>query len=320
MLLLMVLLAGVGVWLFRDSLSDSGGRRCGWTVQGTVVLDRDVLDCDHHGVRLAPFARLDCAGHEIRAREGGSDGYGVRLDAVEQAQVRNCRISGFARGIRIRGGQDNLAVGNVLTGNGHGIEIAGKTDGGRSERHRISGNEIEDSRRDGVHVGAGTSHTVIVGNTIRASGEEGVALEGCRSCEMTDNVIEASGSAAVDLKNSTGGRYLRNRVSGSLFKIRGASARNLLEDNQLEDSGFVLAAVGKPGPTGTEGLVPTRNRIVGGSISGSKVCFRFRGAQDNAVVGVTVSGCELRIDDTGGGWESSGNTLLDVEVLEPRSS
>lgn len=312
--LILVLLVAVGGFLARDSIRRAFEKKssCGWAVQGDLVLDRDVVDCDHHGVRLAPFAKLDCAGHEIRAREGGASGYGVRLDNVEQSQVRNCRISGFSRGVRIRGGRQNGVVGNEVYGNGYGIEVSGETDGGRSEAHRISGNRVVDSARDGIHVGAGTAHTLIQENTVIGSGEEGLVIESCRKCEVTGNTIERSGSAAIDMKDSISGRFLRNSVHGSLVKVRGGSVRNLFEDNDLVDSGYLFAATTSKGETSG---IPSLNRVVGGSVRGSKVCFRFRGARDNSVVDVQVDDCQLRKDVAGGGIEASGNHLSGVDVV-----
>lgn len=275
------------------------------------MLDRDVVDCDHHGIRLAPFAKLDCAGHEIRAREGGATGYGVRLDAIEQAEVRNCKISGFHRGIRIRGGHRNGVIANEIVGGVYGIEVAGQTDGGRSEENRVSGNRIVGPERDGIHVGAGTAHTLIESNSITAAGEEGITVEACRACELIGNTIDGNAGAAIDINDSTGGRYARNTVRGSLVKIRGSSERNLFEDNDLSESGYVFSAT--PGASAEDAdRVPTRNRVVGGVVRDSAVCFRFRGARDNVIVDVETSNCQLRHDQAVGSLESAGNRLSDT--------
>ena len=317
-ILIVAVLIGVGAYFLRGParrwLDD--GSHCGWTVQGDVVLDRDVVDCDRHGVRLAPFANLDCAGHEIRGRDGGASGYGVRLDGVEQATVRNCRISGFSRGVRVRGGRQNGVIANEVSGNGYGIEVAGKTDGGRSEGHRISRNRVLASARDGIHIGAGTAHTVIEENTILDSGEEGLVIESCRKCEVIGNTIEGSASAAIDLKDSISGRFLHNSVRGSLVKIRAGSERNLFQDNELVDSGYLFASTKSEG---AKPRVPSQNRVVGGSVRDSKVCFRFRGARDNAVVDVVVSGCQLRQDDPVGTLGAAGNELSGVDVVPETS-
>lgn len=306
-----VLVLATSVMLFRHLERANERSRCGWTVQGDVVLDRDVVDCDHHGVRLAPFANLDCAGHEIRAQEGGASGYGLRFDGVEQALARNCRITGFARGVRIRGGRDNSVVANEITDSGYGIEVAGATDGGASDGHRIAGNQIRASARDVIHLGSGTSNVRLESNLVDDTGEEGITIEACRGCEVRGNSVTRTGSAGLDLENSSGGRYVSNTIRDSLVKIRGRSERNVFEDNQLVRSGYVLAAT--DGDPGGEPGVPRYNRIVGGSVRESKVCFRFRGARDNVIADVEIDGCREREDRAVAGIEPSDNHISGID-------
>lgn len=284
-------------------------KSCGWTVQGEVVLERDVTGCAHHGVRLAPFSVLDCAGHEIRGTDDESSGYGVRMDQVEQAEVRNCRISGFSRGIRIRGGRDNRVIENEVVANGYGIEVAGGTDGVRTEGHRIARNRISESRRDGIHLGGGTAQIRVEDNHIEKSGEEGLTLERSEGVLVSGNTIEESASGAIDLKDSRGGRFERNAVRGSLVKIRGSSSRNVFGENELVRSGYVLSATR---PDGEAHAIPAKNRIVGGSVLDSQVCFRFNGAVDNVVEDVRVDDCRVREDRTVDGAEPVGNEVVVV--------
>jgi parallel beta-helix repeat protein len=310
----LLVVLGVAAYLMRGTVSRwlEGDSGCGWTVQAEVVLDRDLVDCPRHGVRLAPFSVLDCAGHEIRGQGPATSGYGIRIDGVEQAEVRNCRISGFSRGVRIRGGRDNRVIGNQIEGNGYGIEIAGATDGGRSEGHRLSRNRIHGSLRDGIHLGAGTMQTTIEDNVVSGSREEGLAIEGCRGCIVTGNTIEKSGSAAIDLKDASTGQYARNLVSGSLVKVRGSSWKNVFEDNELVESGYVFSATK---PDGGVLEFPSENRVVGGKVVDSKVCFRFRGARDNAVRDVEVSGCKVSEDQPMGAIEASGNEVSVIDAI-----
>jgi len=294
-----LLLGPMQRWLRED-------RGCGWTAQGEVVLDRDLVDCPRHGIRMAPFSVLDCAVHEIRGRGDGSGGYGVRMDQVEQAEVRNCRISGFARGVRIRGGRDNRVLENEIEGNGYVIEVAGAVPNGVTEGHHLARNRILHSQRDGIHLGGGTAHTSVVDNQIVGSGEEGIAIERCEGCSVTGNTIEGSTSAAIDLKDSSGGHYESNVVRGSLVKVRGGSARNVFEENELVDSGYVFAV------TKVDGAVhgiPSRNQVLGGSVRDSKVCFRFDGASANTVEDVLVSGCRVQEKRTVGTAVPSENVV-----------
>ena len=115
------------------------------------------------------------------------------------------------------------------------------------------------------------------------------------------------------MKDSISGRFLRNSVRGSLVKVRGGSVRNLFEDNDLVDSGYFFAAAAAAAEGEASGI-PSLNRVVGGSVRESKVCFRFRGAHDNSVADVQVDSCELRKDGPGGGSEASRNHLSGVDV------
>ena len=114
---------------------------CGDKVRGHVILTADLVDCEKVGLKLDHGAVLDCAGHEIRGASQESE-YGVRLDDVSDAEVRKCRIRGFKRGVRVRGGQKNRVLENVLEDNGLGIEVAGVTDAGTASGHRVEKNEI----------------------------------------------------------------------------------------------------------------------------------------------------------------------------------
>ena len=106
--------------------------RCNATVRGTATLTADLTDCGRVGLRMTSGAVLDCAGHAIRGKgtTAGSD-YGVRIDDVNDATVKNCTVSGFKRGIRLRGGQRVKLETNRIEGNTIGIEVAGNTDSGR---------------------------------------------------------------------------------------------------------------------------------------------------------------------------------------------
>ena len=47
---------------------------------------------------------LDCAGHGVTGIGDPPSWYGIHLDPATGTEVRNCRVTGFKRGIRIRGG------------------------------------------------------------------------------------------------------------------------------------------------------------------------------------------------------------------------
>jgi hypothetical protein len=285
-----VLLATPGA---RAACGEGTSCECGDLVQGHAVLDRDLVGCRGVGLRLGPGATLDCAGHEIRGLGTPESKEGVRLHRVAGATVKRCRISGFQRGVRIRGGSAGLVLDNHLYGNVHGLEISGATDAGLAIAHRIAGNEIEASIQDGVHVGTGAVDIVIAENRIRGSGQEGIYLQWCERCSATGNVVDGSGTSPLYVKHSSDGRYLDNVLADSIVQVRGDSARNLFAGNLLARSSFAFEAyVGRGYGRDMDWIGrPRRNEVVGGAIAARKYCFRFNGAEGNEVRDVLAIGC-----------------------------
>ena len=265
--------------------------QCGDKVRGAVTLTADLVGCGGVGLKLDHGALLDCAGHEIVATSKKESEYGIRLDDVTDAEVRKCRIRRFRRGIRIRGGAKNRVIENVLEDNGLGIEVAGVAAAGTASSHRLERNEVRKSRRDGIHVG-GAENILIADNRVVDSGE-GICVESCESCEVRGNTILDSHAPALYVKHSNGGRFAKNTIKGGLVQVRGDSAKNQFHENVLVDSAFLFEAYrsGRDGGKGDLVTYPHDNQVVGGSVEGRKVCFRFEGAHDNVVRGVTVRGC-----------------------------
>jgi len=293
---------------------------CGWIVRGEVTLDRDLLDCGERGLRIAPFAVLDCAGHEIRGRGPGTSSEGLRLNGVTKAEVRNCRVSGFARGVRIRGGSENRIIGNRIEGNERGIDVAGKTSEGTSEGHVLQGNEIRDSAKDAIHLG-GSARVTVHENVIQRADGEGLSVESCEACRVTANTFSDTKEAAIDVKSSSRGVYEDNVIRGAMIKVRGASIGNVFTDNELFDSGFVFAAEVPRAEKGASGAprAPRDNRVVGGQVLAPKVCFRFTGASDNRVEGVAVR-CRRTSEERPSGTLAAERNTVDVRELgDPQS-
>lgn len=265
---------------------------CGDKVRGAVKLTADLTGCGRVGLKLDSDAILDCDGHEIRGSGPDQSAYGVRFDDVSGAEVKNCRIRGFRRGIRVRGGEDNRIVSNVLEGNDLGIEIAGVTDAGTASGHRIEKNEVRKSRKDGIHVG-GAEKTVVAENRIADSGDAALHVETCKGCEVRGNEVDNPKAPALYVKHSSGGKFVGNTLKGGLVQIRGDSSGNEFKDNVLVGSAFLFEGYrgGKDGGKGDVVTLPHGNTVVGGSVEGRKICFRFEGAHDNVVRGVHVKDC-----------------------------
>src|SRR5262245_25364513 len=109
---------------------------CGDTVTADHVMTADLGPCAGHGLVIARNAMLDCQGFSIVGLGDGSEQYGVYLAGdtgaeVTGATVRQCQVSGFLRGIRLRATQQSTISSNVARGNGdftthvgYGIDVA----------------------------------------------------------------------------------------------------------------------------------------------------------------------------------------------------
>jgi hypothetical protein len=265
---------------------------CGDKVRGTVKLTADLTGCGRVGLKLDSGAVLDCDGHEIRGSGPDQSAYGVRFDDVSESEVKNCRIRGFRRGIRVRGGDDNRVVANVLEENDLGIEVAGVTEAGTAVGHRIERNEVRKSRKDGIHVG-GAEKLILAENRVADSGDAAIHVETCKSCEVRKNEVDNPKAPALYVKHSSGGKFVGNTLKGGLVQVRGDSSGNQFKDNVLVGSAFLFEGYrgGKDGGKGDVVTLPHDNEVVGGSVEGRKVCFRFEGAHDNVVRGVHVKDC-----------------------------
>lgn len=284
--------------------------KCGDNVVGKVTLAADLVGCERVGLRMTPNAELDCQGHSIEGVGTAKSTYGIRLDKVHDAVVRNCHVTKFKRGIRLRGGERNRILDNIVEGNTIGIEIAGGTASGIASDHLIRGNHAGANEQDGIHLGDGTVRAKVRHNKIIKTGQEGMYLLWCVDCEVTDNLIEGAGTSAIYHKHTSGAYYARNTIRGSIFHVRGESSGNLFAHNTLEGSGYVFDGYTSRGYAQDPGWVriPHDNEIVGGSIRG-KYCFRFHGSSRNRARHVVAHHCKPVNSRAYDGVEPSDNVL-----------
>jgi parallel beta-helix repeat protein len=230
------------------------------------------------------------------------------LAAVTGAQVRNCHVTTFRRGLRVIGGGSHTLVGNELSKNKYGIDLAGQT-----AANRIEGNVIRDSRDEGIHAGTGASDNLIVGNQIVNSKAENVYILEASGTRVIGNVIVNAGNASVFIKHSTDSYVASNLVWDTGIELRGDSWGNILEHNQLRGGdGFLFEAYQED-----VWKYPHDNQVRGGTVFNAKPCVRMFGAYDNHVQGVTIDDdCGAIQEAPAGGLPPSGNTF-DLTVTEP---
>jgi hypothetical protein len=274
-----------------------------------VTLTAD-LECAGRGLSLANDAVLDCGGHAIRGVDVPDlrARYGVVIDRRSGAEVRNCRITGFQSGIRLRGGSGNHVTANELVDNRWGIEVAGNVGAGRATGHRIEGNIIRASRMDGIHLGTGSHEIIVVNNDIDGSGQENVILVESTGCLVAGNVLTGGRAGALYVKHSRESFFIANRVANRAIQVVGDSVDNVFAENEVHAAAVIFQAL--------EGSSPARNVVVGGSVLEDPYCFRFLGARDQRVSRVLAHGCHLAEETSWEGLESTGNVVDAIVVTE----
>ncbi len=277
---------------------------CGSSVSGALVLVDDVDNCPHTGLVLGSGAVLDCDGHSITGAVGGDEEtWGVLVADAVGAEVRNCRVTGFGRGIRVDGGSANRVIDNVTPSNlRYGIELAGATLGSR-----VVGNLVEGTGDEGIHVGTGADGSEIVDNVSRGNAAENLYVLASAGVVATGNVLESPGpgKASLFVKNSSGGTYSGNRVQG-LVHLRGDSHDNAFDGTESTDRGFRLEGWQENG--GPWGF-PHDNTFEGGTITGADVCFAFVGAHHNTAAHVIAKGCTPVESSSTGGQDPVENVV-----------
>ena len=110
-LLALLLVAGTGVRV--ASASNCGGStacKCGDTVTRSTTLSRDIGVCTGNGLRVISGVTLDCAKRTITGSTLSPAKYGVLVDGAKGATVKNCRVTGFRKGIRLAGGRETRSA------------------------------------------------------------------------------------------------------------------------------------------------------------------------------------------------------------------
>jgi len=286
---------------------------CGDTVQTSTTLTADLGPCTHVGLNVQSGVVLDCAGHTISGDGGTGASYGVNLDGATAATVRNCRVTGFGRGLRIRGGASNRLESNQSAGNTYGIDVAGATAAGPSVDDVIVGNLITDSGDEGIHLGVGTQGAELDDNVFLRSAYENVYLLQATACTLTGNISEDAGAASFYVKHATDNVFSHNVARDKLVHVRGSSSGNVFDGNALDGVGLTFQAYLEDNPPGW--TFPHDNSVLHGFVVNNTTCFRFLGAYDNVVDRSVVTGCTPFSNAPLGGQESSGNLVQVIEAV-----
>jgi parallel beta-helix repeat protein len=279
---------------------------CGDTVNGVAVLAKNLGICPGTGLRLISSSTLDCAGYKITGSNLSNAKYGVVLDKALGAEVKNCRVSGFRRNIRLVGGSANIVQGNEVFGGKYGMDLADATAG-----NLITANLVRNNRDEGIHVGANANNNAISHNTFDHNKAEHIYLLNVHGCQVTDNLLKKSGKAAIFVKHSNTNTVSRNTISDGPIHLRGHSFANVIQQNQLSKYGYLFEAYEEL----TGWTYPHDNIVTGGSIKKAAICVSMKGAYNNTVDQVQVSQCGIQIKQLPlGGQDSTGNIINLIPV------
>ena len=249
---------------------------CGDTVVRATTLSADLGVCTGLGLRVKSGVVLDCAGHTLTGNTLSTAKYGVLVDKATNAVVKNCRVTGFRKGIRVYGGLGNQVTGNESFANhDYGIELAGGT-----LNASVSLNNVHDNRDEGIHVGAGANNSNISQNTVTNSKNENIYVLSSTGCQVVMNTVSKTDNAGIFLKHSHQTYVADNTVVNGPIHVRGDSTNNSFQDNSLRGNGYFFEAYQDSTGAWT---FPHDNSVVGGKVENTKTCLRFGGAYDNTV-------------------------------------
>ena len=292
-LLVLLVVTGAGA----ASAGNCGGGvacGCGDTVTTSTTLSQDIGVCTGTGLRVLSGVTLDCAGHTITGSTLSPARYGVLVDGATGATVRNCRVTGFRKGIRLAGGGNNEVSGNeTFTNHDYGIEMSGA-----SAANRILRNNVWNNRDEGIHVGAGADDNVIKKNTVTRNKHENIYVLDADGTRIIANRVTTNDSAAIFIKHGNESFVARNKVQYGAIYVRGAASGNVLDSNALRGNGYYFQAY----LDATKGWTfPHDNSVTGGQVENTKACLRFEGAYHNTVEDLMLDDeCQITMVPMGG--------------------
>lgn len=295
--------------------ADCGGERecgCGDRVVQDYRLPGDLGPCPEMGLEIGRPIVLDGGGHTIR---GTGKGFGVRLGReASGGRVRNLRVTGFARGVRLQNVRnarvediEAFRNGDFVKHVGYGIDFAQGASANLVTRARVYDNADE-----GIHLGAHCRDNRIVDSEIWGNYRENVYFLANQGARLERSRLHSSGrgTANVYIKFSQNIVLEKNRIDGGTVQLRGGTVGVRLVDNTLNDADIILEEqrdrrFGLGRPVGTT--------IQGGRIRSVGTCVRVEAGSD-----VNVMGTDLQCHNAVAVAEMSDVALRDVDNARVR--
>jgi parallel beta-helix repeat protein len=267
--------------------------QCGDTVTEDYQLVQDLGPCSGHGLLVKSNVTLDCRGSRITGPGDASGQVGILLNGrpgaeVAGATVKNCHVSGFRRGIRLRSASGNVIAGNTAVGNGdrvkhvgYGIDVSAGSANNLFEGNRVQGNADE-----GIHIGPGSHKNRLVANVLSDNHRENLYVLSADGGVFVRNTFGGGGINSLYLKDASGNRFEGNTFVGRTARVVGHARDNEFVNNTFSGTGLHFTAY-----KGDPRRAPGGNRVTGGSIAAPAECVRFTASGGNVIADVSLARC-----------------------------
>src|SRR5262247_3361588 len=113
--MVLILIMASAAWPSLAAAATCGGLvacHCGDTVTRSTTLTADLGICAGNGLVVKSGVVLDCANHTITGNTLSTARYGVLVNYATRSTVKNCRVTGFRKGIRVYQGSGNQVLAN----------------------------------------------------------------------------------------------------------------------------------------------------------------------------------------------------------------
>jgi parallel beta-helix repeat protein len=308
----MLFLGGQPSLAFARHCGESRPCQCGDVIVSDYTLSSNLGPCEKRGLTVRSGVTLDCAEHAIHGSGENSKDFGVALQTgTSGATVKNCHISGFLRGIRLRQANKNKILHNTVHHNGnssarvgYGIDLAGAQD------NVFQDNTVHHNADEGIHVGTGSHGNTFTGNRVEDNSRENFYFLRSDRAVLQKNSTRGGGADSVFIKHSSFLRLENNVFHDKPVTFRGDAHDNVLVDNELVNAGVRFESYEEDGGV----TRPSKNLVTGGKIANAKECLNFSNTSDNTVKNVQLVDCgrSVRAKVDGG---SAENFLIGIPIL-----
>lgn len=258
------------LWLLAgDGYGQPAGISCGSTITRDSTLDRD-LKCDKDAITVGKDGIvLDLGGHTITGPgKGGwvwpgraTSSVGVRLTNRSRVTVRNGRLTDFATGVLVEGGQENRVEGVGTTQNHYGIYLY------RSTSNRVSGVDVF-ANVYGVHL-HGSDKNQLVSSRMHRNGHSpggyGLTLYSSSDNLVRDNTVEDNQTVGIWIIDSRANVIYQNNLIKNNPNAVDESGGNNWYEPRLKQGNYWSDYRGNPLAGSPLGAVPYRLGGFGGA-------------------------------------------------------